>query len=38
MFVLYAGLTAFEFISDFEEWIELGYFDDHMKARLKGKI
>lgn len=34
---LMLGLSAFEFIFDFEEWIQSGYFDDHMKARLKGE-
>ncbi|CAH3027343.1 unnamed protein product, partial [Porites evermanni] len=29
------GLTAFDFISDFEEWIECGYFNEEIKARLK---
>ncbi|KAL9965899.1 hypothetical protein ACROYT_G029757 [Oculina patagonica] len=29
------GLTAFDFISDFEEWIECGYFSEEIKARLK---
>lgn len=33
-----AGLTAFDFISDFEEWIECGYFSDEIKARLKGLL
>ena len=38
MFVRYlTGLTAFDFISDFEEWIECGYFNEEIKARLKGK-
>ena len=38
MFVHYlTGLTAFDFISDFEEWIECGYFNEEIKARLKGK-
>lgn len=37
MFVHYlTGLTAFDFISDFEEWIECGYFNEEIKARLKG--
>ena len=37
MFVYYlTGLTAFDFISDFEEWIECGYFNEEIKARLKG--
>ena len=31
------GLTAFDFISDFEEWIECAYFNEEIKARLKGK-
>lgn len=35
-FHLLAGLTAFDFISDFEEWIECGYFNEEIKARLKG--
>lgn len=34
--LFYAGLTAFDFISDFEEWIECGYFSEEIKARLKG--
>ncbi|KAK7098620.1 uncharacterized protein [Littorina saxatilis] len=29
------GLTAFDYIVDFEEWIESGYFSDEIKARLK---
>lgn len=29
------GLTAFDFISDFEEWIDCGYFSEEMRARLK---
>ncbi|ESO91608.1 hypothetical protein LOTGIDRAFT_233395 [Lottia gigantea] len=29
------GLTAFDYIVDFEEWIESGYFTDDVKARLK---
>ena len=38
MFVHYlTGLTAFDFISDFEEWIECSYFNEEIKARLKGK-
>jgi len=32
------GLTAFDFISDFEEWIECGYFSEEIKARLKGLL
>ena len=30
------GLTAFDFISDFEEWIDCGYFNEEIQARLKG--
>ena len=38
MFVHYlTGLTAFDFISEFEEWIECAYFNEEIKARLKGK-
>ncbi|KAK3602636.1 hypothetical protein CHS0354_034226 [Potamilus streckersoni] len=29
------GLTAFDQILDFEEWINCGYFSDEIKARLK---
>ncbi|XP_048588484.1 uncharacterized protein LOC116619849 isoform X3 [Nematostella vectensis] len=29
------GLTAFDFISDFEEWVDCGYFTEEVKARLK---
>ncbi|WAR01827.1 Y381-like protein [Mya arenaria] len=29
------GLTAFDYIVDFEEWIECGYFNEEIKARLK---
>ncbi|XP_060080381.1 uncharacterized protein LOC132559772 [Ylistrum balloti] len=29
------GLTAFDYIVDFEEWIECGYFTDEINARLK---
>ncbi len=32
------GLTAFDYIVDFEEWIECGYFTEEIKARLKGWI
>lgn len=31
------GQTAFDYIIDYDEWIECGYFDDEIKARLKGK-
>ena len=31
------GLTAFDFIMDYDEWIESGYFTDEIRARLKGK-
>jgi len=36
--LFFAGLTAFDFISDFEEWIECGYFSEEIKARLKGVL
>ncbi|XP_061182605.1 uncharacterized protein LOC133190936 [Saccostrea echinata] len=29
------GQTAFDYIIDYDEWIECGYFDDEIKARLK---
>ncbi|KAL8614249.1 hypothetical protein ACOMHN_026466 [Nucella lapillus] len=29
------GLTAFDYIVDFEEWIDSGYFSEEIKARLK---
>lgn len=29
------GLAAFDFITDFEEWIDCGYFSEEIKARLK---
>lgn len=29
------GLTAFDYIVDYDEWIECGYFMDDIKARLK---
>ncbi|XP_053383962.1 uncharacterized protein LOC123536322 isoform X2 [Mercenaria mercenaria] len=29
------GLTAFDYIVDFEDWIECGYFNEEIKARLK---
>lgn len=29
------GLTAFDYIVDFEEWIDCGYFNEEIKARLK---
>ena len=31
------GLTAFDCIIDFDEWLECGFFTDEIKARLKGK-
>ena len=34
--MLCAGLTAFDFIMDYDEWIECGYFSDEIRARLKG--
>jgi hypothetical protein len=36
IFILITGLTAFDYIVDFEEWIESGYFSEEIKARLKG--
>ena len=30
------GLTAFDFVIDFDEWINSGYFDEETQARLKG--
>lgn len=33
-----AGLTAFDYIVDFEEWIDSGYFSEEIKARLKGRL
>ena len=32
----FLGLTAFDFILDYDEWIESGYFSDEIRARLKG--
>ncbi|PVD34056.1 hypothetical protein C0Q70_05318 [Pomacea canaliculata] len=32
------GLTAFDYITDFEEWIDSGYFSEEIKARLKGSL
>lgn len=29
------GLTAFDFVIDFDEWINSGYFDEETQARLK---
>ena len=29
-------MTAFDFVVDYEEWIECGYFNDEIRARLKG--
>ena len=31
------GLTAFDFIMDYDEWIECGHFTDEIRARLKGE-
>ena len=36
MSCLFTGFTAFDYIIDFEEWIECGYFTEEIKARLKG--
>ncbi len=33
---MFPGLTAFDFIMDYDEWIECGYFGDEIRARLKG--
>jgi len=33
--VIISGLTAFDFILDYDEWIECGYFSDEIRARLK---
>ena len=30
-------MTAFDYIVDFEEWIDCGYFNEEVKARLKGE-
>jgi hypothetical protein len=38
IFFLITGLTAFDYIVDFEEWIESGYFSEEIKARLKGLL
>lgn len=35
---LFTGLTAFDYITDFEEWIDSGYFSEEIKARLKGRL
>ena len=35
---IFAGLTAFDFVMDYEDWIESGYFNDEIKARLKGIV
>ena len=35
--LFFSGLTALDFILDFDEWIECGYFSDEIRARLKGK-
>ena len=32
----YQGLSAFDLISEYDEWIESGCFDDDVVARLKG--
>ena len=31
-----SGLTALDFIQDFDEWIDSGYFTEDIEARLKG--
>ncbi len=31
-----SGQCAFDYISDYEEWIDCGYFSDDVRARLKG--
>lgn len=31
------GLTAFDFVVDYEEWVDCGYFSDEIRARLKGE-
>ena len=33
----FQGATAFDLISDYDEWIECGYFTDEVLARLKGR-
>lgn len=38
MFICHIGLTALDYIVDYDEWIDCGYFGDEIKARLKGKI
>jgi hypothetical protein len=32
----FQGLTAFDFVTDFEEWTNSGFFDEATQARLKG--
>lgn len=34
----FVGLIVFDFIFDFEEWIECGYFSEEIKVRLKGLL
>ena len=29
-------MAAFDFVVDYEEWIECGYFNEEIRARLKG--
>ena len=32
----FSGLTAVDFVTDFEEWINSGFFDEETQARFKG--
>ena len=34
--ILFTGVTALDLISDFDEWIESGFFTEEIVARLKG--
>lgn len=34
----YSGLMAFDYILEYDEWIECGYFSEEIVARLKGIV
>ena len=36
VFLCIEGMAAFDCVVDYDEWIECGYFNEEIRARLKG--
>ena len=35
--IIHAGQTALDLITDYDDWIRSGFFDEQVTARLKGQ-